>query len=129
MKRSTIGLIVAASLAAGALAWNAAREKPVPVALTSVERGNVRSTVSNTRAGTVDACKRARMAPILGGQIASLPVAEGDRVEKGQILLELWNADTRAQLNLADKERRAASARADESCTAANVSRREGAAD
>jgi len=125
MKRRTIGLLVAASVAVGAVAWNATRDKPVRVALVSVERGDVASTVSNTRAGTVDACNRARMAPILGGQIASLPVAEGDQVEAGQILLELWNVDMRAQLQLAEKERRAAGARADETCTAAEVARRE----
>ena len=80
MKRRTIGALIAVSVTVGAVAWNATRDKPVSVALTTVERGDVRSTVSNTRAGTVDACKRARMAPILGGQIASLPVAEGDKV-------------------------------------------------
>ena len=57
----------------------------------------MRATVSNTRAGTVDACSRARLAPIMGGQIASLPVSEGDAVEKGQILLELWNDDLRCR--------------------------------
>lgn len=125
MKRRTIGLLVVATVALGAVAWNAMRAKPLRVALASVERGDVRSTVSNTRAGTVDACNRARMAPILSGQIASLPVTEGDKVEAGQILLELWNADLRAQVRLAEKERRAADARADESCTAAKVAQRE----
>lgn len=125
MKKRTIGLLVVGAVALGAVAWNATRAKPLQVALTSVERGDVRSTVSNTRAGTVDACNRARMAPILSGQIASLPVAEGDKVEAGQILLELWNADVRAQINLAEKERRAAGARADEACTVEKVARRE----
>ncbi len=125
MKRRTIGLLIVGAVILGAVAWNATRTKPLWVALVSVERGDVRSTVSNTRAGTVDACKRARMAPILGGQIASLPVAEGDKVEAGQILLELWNADVRAQVLLAEKERRAARARADEACTAAQVAQRE----
>jgi len=112
-------------VALGAIAWNATRTKPVRVAIVSVERGDVRSTVSNTRAGTVDACDRARMAPILSGQIASLPVSEGDNVEAGQILLELWNEDVRAQVYLAEKERRAAAARADEACTIATVAQRE----
>lgn len=125
MKRRTIALLIVGAVALGAVAWNATRAKPVRVALTSVERGDVRSTVSNTRAGTVNACSRARMAPILGGQIASLPVAEGDNVEAGQVLLELWNADVRAQVLLAEKEKRAARARADEACTAAEVAQRE----
>jgi len=125
MKRRTIGLLVVGAVALGAFAWNTMRTKPIKVTLVSVERGDVRSTVSNTRAGTVDACDRARMAPILGGQIAALPVAEGDQVKAGQILLELWNADVRAQVHLAEKERLAAESRAEETCTAAEVARRE----
>ena len=125
MKKKSIALLVIGTVAVGAVAWNATRTKPVRVEFVSVERGEVRSTVSNTRAGTVDACNRARMAPILSGQIASLPVAEGDKVEAGQILLELWNEDVRAQVHLAEKERRAAVARADETCTLATVAQRE----
>lgn len=125
MKRKTIGVLVVGAVALGTLAWSTMRTKPLQVAMVPVERGEVRSTVSNTRAGTVDACKRARMAPILGGQIASLPVAEGDKVAAGQILLELWNADVRARAHLAEQEREAALARADEVCTAAKVAQRE----
>ncbi len=125
MKKKTIGIVVVSAVVFGVVAWNAMRTKPIEVTLTSVERGDVRSTVSNTRAGTVDACDRARMAPILGGQIAALPVAEGDKVKVGQVLLELWNADVRAQVHLAEKERLAAEARADETCTAAEVAQRE----
>jgi len=125
MKKKTIGIVVVGALVLGAMALNAMRTKPIPVVLTLVERGDVGSTVSNTRAGTVDACDRARMAPILGGQIAALPVAEGDTVKAGQILLELWNADVRAQVHLAEKERMAAGARAEETCTAARVAQRE----
>ncbi len=125
MKRGTIGLLVVGAVAVGVVAWNATRARPLEIMLITVERGEVRSTVSNTRAGTVDACKRARMAPILSGLIAALPVTEGDRVEAGQILLELWNEDTRAQLLVAEKERAAAGARADEACTSASVAQRE----
>ena len=125
MKVRTIALLAIGIAVAGTIAWNATRTKPIQVEMTTVERGDVRWTVSNTRAGTVDACNRARLAPILGGQIAALPVSEGDQVEKGQILLQLWNDDVRAQLHLAERERLAAGARADQACTAANVAKRE----
>jgi HlyD family secretion protein len=125
MKRSTIALTMTGAVIVAAAAWNATRVRPVQVVLAPVERGEVRWTVSNTRAGTVDACKRARMAPIMGGQIAALPVAEGDEVVAGQALLQLWNEDLRAQLQLAEMEREAAESRADEVCTAAEVARRE----
>ena len=52
-----------------------------------VERGVVAESVTNTRAGTIKACQRARLAPPSGGQIAKLPVKKGDHVKKGQILL------------------------------------------
>jgi len=125
MKRNTIAALVTGAVVVGAVAWNATRSKPVPVTLAAVERGEVRWSVSNTRAGTVDACNRARLAPILGGQIAALPVAEGDAVAAGQVLLQLWNDDLRAQLQLAEMERQAAASRADEACTAAEAARRD----
>ena len=56
------------------------RAQPVVVAAATVERGSVRSSVANTRAGTINACRRARLAPSTGGQIAKLSVHKGDRV-------------------------------------------------
>src|SRR5690606_17357527 len=67
----------------------------------------------------------ARLAPPSGGQIAKLPVKKGDRVQAGQVLLELWNDDVRAELMLAERDAIAARARADEACVAATVARRE----
>jgi HlyD family secretion protein len=90
-----------------------------------VGRGEVDATVANTRAGTVDACNRARLAPPLGGQIASLPVKKGDAVRKGQVLLELWNEDLRAQLALQERDQVAAQARTRESCITADVAARD----
>jgi len=51
----------------------------------------------NTRAGTIKACRRAKLAPAAGGQIVKLWVKEGERVQQGQVLLELWNTDLSAQ--------------------------------
>ncbi len=119
-------LVVAALFSAGAaLVWYATRPQPISVALHTVERGDVRSTVANTRAGTVKACRRARLAPPLGGQIARLPVAEGDAVEAGQVLLELWSEDLQAELLLAERDATAAKSRADQACVLANVARKE----
>jgi HlyD family secretion protein len=123
MKRIAItAAIIVALLAA---AWYFTRPEPIAVALVTVERGPVASTVTNTRAGTVDACRRAGLAPGMGGQIASLPVADGDRVEKGQLLLELWNDDIKAELALAERDARAARSRAREACIVADVARRD----
>lgn len=125
MSIRTILALVALGVILSAAAWNTTREKPIRVSVSAVERGEVRWAVSNTRAGTVDACQRARMAPLLHGRIASLPVKEGDQVEKGQILMQLWNEDLIASLALTHKQRLAAGARADEACTAASLAQRE----
>lgn len=122
-RRLVFAVLVVAVLAAAGT-WMA-RPKPIKVVASAVSRGAVVSTVANTRAGTVDACNRARLAPPVGGQIAKLPVREGDVVGKGQVLLELWNEDLRAQLALQKRDRVAAEARVREACVTADVAAQE----
>jgi len=98
---------------------------PVSVVVSPVERGEVQATVSNTRAGTIMACRRARLAPATGGQVAQLSVREGDQVEHGQILMIIWNEDLEARVQLAASEELAASARVQEACLNAEVAERE----
>ncbi|WP_129776393.1 efflux RND transporter periplasmic adaptor subunit [Peristeroidobacter soli] len=125
MKRRTLyiaGGVVLVALAIGVLIT---RPDPIAVETATVSRGPVAETVTNTRAGTIKACQRARLAPPSGGQIARLPVKKGDRVQPGQVLLELWNDDIRASLSLAERDAVAAHARAEEACVAATVAQRE----
>ena len=98
------------------------RPKPVKVLVETVEMNSVEETVANTRAGTVKACRRAKMAPAMGGQIASLPVKEGDSVKQGDVLLMLWNDDLQAEVGLARSEAKAAKARAESVCVQADIS-------
>lgn len=123
MKR--LGIIIALAAVAVAAVWYLNRPETIEVTLVTVERGPVSATVSNTRAGTVDACRRAGLSPASGGQIVSLPVAEGDYVEQDQLLLELWNDDLRAQLELTRRESAAAESRAAEACVTADFAQRE----
>jgi len=120
-----IAVIAALIVVAGGVAWWITRPTPVAVSLVTVERGPVSATVANTRAGTVDACRRAGLAPALGGQIANLPVKDGDRVEQGELLLELWNEDIEAELELAKRDARASRSRAIEACVIADVAQRD----
>ena len=105
--------------------WLLSRPQPILVTLVSVERGSVATTVVNTRAGTVDACRRAELSPALGGQISRLPVSDGDYVEEGQLLLELWNADLKAERTRAERDAIASRSRAREVCVIADVAQRE----
>ena len=123
MKRfAVIAALLAVALAA---LWFISRPEAIPVSLVAVERGPVAATVANTRAGTVDACRRAGLSPALGGQIASLPVTDGETVEAGELLLELWNADIKAELTLAERDARASRSRAREACVVAAVAKRD----
>jgi HlyD family secretion protein len=97
------------------------RPDPIAVELAELGTGVVEATVANTRAGTVEACRRARMAPIIGGQVARLPVDEGAWVAEGDVLLELWNKDLRAQVRLAEGEARASDSGVAEACAMARV--------
>lgn len=125
MRRVRYLLLLIPIAALGAGAWWLSRPEPVEVVLHTVERGTVRATVSNTRVGTVEACHRARMSPSAAGQVARLPVAEGDRVEAGAVLLEIWNEDLKAQQRQLDAEIIAAGRRVEEACTRAAGARRE----
>jgi len=126
-KKSIQRLLLAAIAIAGiaAVVGYTMRDTPLRVVAVAVERGDVEATVANTRAGTVNACRRAGLSPALGGQIASLPVSTGERVTSGQVLLELWNEDLRAERILAERDAIASAARAKESCVIAKVAERE----
>jgi len=90
--------------------------KFVDVEIVTLEQGEVRATVSNTRVGTVKACRRAYLAPATGGQVAELHVKEGDSVKQNQLLLEIWNKDLKAQVKLQDAQIRANRASAEQAC-------------
>ena len=119
-----VTLVVVAAII-GALVYWLGRDKPVDVIVKTVGSGSVQETVANTRAGTIEACRRAGISPAIGGQIASLPVKEGDVVAQGQVLMELWNEDMQAQYALAVSETKASTANANQACVRAEVAKRE----
>jgi HlyD family secretion protein len=122
--RRVLPVLLLVALAVAAFFWFS-RAKPVTVVLKAVDRGNVESTVVNTRAGTVEACQRTKLSTIMGGRIEYLGVKEGDKVKKGQLLLKLWNDDQKAQQTLAEAQRATAMQRVKEVCTTAASSMRE----
>src|SRR3989304_4637378 len=117
-----LALIVLALLAAAA--WYLTRPKLVAVAVALADAGRVETTIANTRAGSVMACRRAKLAPPAGGRIERLNVAEGDRVRAGQVLLTLWNDDLTARERLAREQLQTAKARVREVCELAKASAR-----
>ncbi len=120
------GAIVLALLLLVALAiWWFGRPQPIAVVVAEVGRGTVESTVANTRAGTIESCQRTRLSTIIGGRIEVLAVKEGDRVKKGQLLMQLWNDDIQAQEQLAQAGLATSRKRVVEACTLAGKAERE----
>jgi HlyD family secretion protein len=123
-RRALLAAAVLVALGAG-LRLTVCAPEPVPVQVVAVERGRVEQTVSNSRAGTVKAHRRAKLSPQEGGRVVALPKREGDRVQAGEVLLELDASVPRARLELARRERESAAAERTRACVAAERSRRE----
>ncbi|WP_455202265.1 efflux RND transporter periplasmic adaptor subunit [Kaarinaea lacus] len=111
-----ISAVIVLVIAVGFIISYATQPDPIVVSVAKVSIGPVEQTVTNTRAGTVMACRRARLAPTIGGQIANMPVKEGQKVTTNEILVELWNKDIKAELTLAQNELSAVKASAREAC-------------
>jgi HlyD family secretion protein len=105
--------------------WYVTRPSPLSVQLVKVERGVVEATVNNTRAGTVKACRRAKLAASSGGQIEELLVKKGQRVKEGQVLLELWDKDLQAQERLAQEQLATAQTQEQQACVQADLAEKE----
>jgi HlyD family secretion protein len=119
-----VGLSALGVAAVAAAIWLATRAEPVAVVVAPAEPGRVETTVANTRAGSVSACRRAKLAPPLGGRIDKLTVREGERVKKGQLLIELWNEDLVARERVAGEQLQTARANQREACAVADIAAR-----
>ena len=124
-RRLLLAVVIIAAVVA--IFWWLGRPKPLAVAVKEIDRGTVEASIANTRAGTVDACLRTKLSTIIGGRIEALPVKEGDRVTKGQLLMKLWNDDQQAQSTLAMTQVSTARQRVNEACAQATNAEREAA--
>lgn len=124
--RGRVWVLVPVVAATAGLAWILLHDAPpVAVDVARVSRGVVEEIVANTRAGTVRARLRAKLSPQTGGLVVALPHRKGERVVAGELLLKLDDRVQRAQLQLAEKELKAAWSRAQEACEAAELAERE----
>jgi len=119
---ATLAVLVIVALV---LKYTVFRAEAVPVTVFRVARGVVEETVTNSKAGTVKARKRAKLSPEVGGRVADLSVREGDRVTKGQVLLRIADADYRARVSLRDRARVSAQAAQREACLTAELAERD----
>lgn len=97
----------------------------IPVRVALVERGKVEQTVTNSRAGTVKARRRAKLSPEIGGRVVALPFAEGARVRRGDLLLRMDDSLPSARLLVAERELLAVTAQREQACLTSERAARE----
>jgi HlyD family secretion protein len=113
---SRLAVLAALAAAAALVRFVLLAPEPVRVRVVAAERGRVEETITNSRAGTVKARRRAKLAPETGGRVLELPRRRGAIVRKGDLLLRVDDALQRAQLRLAEDETNAALAQRDQAC-------------
>lgn len=90
-------LLAAVALLGGVLYW--LKFSPVPVREHRIEVGEVRAEVMGT--GTLEARLKSTISPKIAGRIEQLLVDQGDRVQAGQLLVALDDADLKQQVEIA----------------------------
>ena len=98
---------------------------PAVVKVVRVETGLVEETITNSRAGTVKARQRAHLSSEVGGRVVAVPHDKGDRVQKGDLLLQLNDAAEVSQLEMAQRELVVSKANHKRSCLEASRAKRE----
>jgi HlyD family secretion protein len=99
--------------------------EPIPVQTTTVNRGIIDSTVTNSKAGTIRARQRAHLSTEIGGRVVEITHREGGVVAQGELLLLLNDSTLRAQENQALEAIRASDAHYQEMCITRDKARRE----
>ena len=127
MRRWIVRLLVILGIVAVGLALRATvfAPKPIEVTVVEVSRGRVEHTVTNSRAGTVKARRRAQISPEVGGRVVEVPFREGERFKKGDVLLRLNPRLPEAQITLSRRELQAADAQRQQACLSAERADRE----
>jgi len=120
-----IGVVLALVAIGVALRLTVFKPKPIEVQVIAAARGAVEETVTNSRAGTIKARRRAQISPEIGGRAVEVPHREGEKVAKGDVLLRLDPAVLDARTTLSRRELQAAQAQRAEACTSARRAGRE----
>ncbi len=127
MRKWLLRLLVAAAVIAAVPVLKATVFAPGPISVRvhEVGRGSVAATVTNSKAGTVKAAKRAKLSPQISGTVVELPRREGEVVDEGELLLRLDDATQRSRLLLARRALERAQAVHDRACIEAQRAERE----
>jgi HlyD family secretion protein len=122
--RLLFGLGVVAAGIAG-LRATAFKTQPLEVRVAKAVRGVVESTITNSRAGTVRARRRAKLSAEIGGRVVEVVHVAGSRVAKGTLLVRLSDATQRGRLLASRQTLLVAKAQRDEATVRATRAQRE----
>ena len=98
---------------------------PIEVRVEPVQRGLVQATLTNSKAGTVIARRRSRIAAEIGGRVVEIVHREGAHVKAGEVLVRLAEESLRAKLEQALGGVPVAEARLEDACLRRDRARRE----
>src|SRR2546425_5747106 len=101
-----LGLVLASLLAVavGRGIYRVIWPDPVPVTVYRLARGTVEETVTNSKAGTVKARRRAKISPEVGGRVESIGFRSGAQVRRGGRLLPVYPRGPKGALALAGQD-------------------------
>ena len=127
LSRKTVYLLALAALVALVLLlrWTVFAPDPIEVRVAEVARGTVQSTLTNSKAGTVEARRRSRIAAEIGGRVVEVSHREGAHVRAGEPLIRLGEESLRARLEQTKEGVPVAQARLEDACLRRDRSRRE----
>ena len=127
LSRKTIYLFALGALVAHVLLlrWTVFAPDPIEVRVAEVARGTVQSTLTNSKAGTVEARRRSRIAAEIGGRVVEVRHREGAHVTAGEPLIRLAEESLRARLEQTKEGVPVAQARLEDACLRRDRSRRE----
>ncbi len=98
---------------------------PIEVRVAPVERGTVQSTLTNSKAGTVEARRRSRLAAEIGGRVVEIRHREGAHVKAGEPLVRLAQESLQARFEQAREGVPVAEARLEDACLRRDRAQRE----
>ena len=114
-------LLIAAGTAVVAFLWNQRISRGVTVTMAPVRIGSVESTVVSSSSGTVTASADSTLMAETFGKVSVIHRDEGQRVSKGDPIIELDSREARARLELAEANLRAGNIRLAQARTVAGI--------
>jgi HlyD family secretion protein len=115
------GWLIFLGLLASPLAFYFSREQEVAVTAAQLGRGHVEQTVTAMASGTVKPKFESMVSGATIGIVMDIPVKEGDRVKKGDLLVELDHAELDSQVALAEANLRVGKSRLEQAKIAAGI--------